>query len=107
MGPWCLTNISKPDHLTLLRRIRSFETMTVNQVFSNDGQVGKDYDIDRLPTKEARDRLLELELDDRDTISRLQIGGKQRLYGFREGSRFYAIWWDPDHKVWPSAKKNT
>ncbi|MFS8103699.1 hypothetical protein LFM09_41915 [Lentzea alba] len=106
-GPWCLTKITAEDHLTLLNRIRSIESMTVHQVFSGDGKTGKDYDIESLPTKAAQERLVELELDDRDRISRLQIGGKQRLYGFREASRFYAVWWDPEHEVYPSPKKHT
>jgi hypothetical protein len=104
---WCLTKINPADHRGLLDRIRAVESMTLHQVFSTDGKVGKDYELAALPNSDACRRLEELEYDDRDKISRLQISGAQRLYGFREGSRFYALWWDPNHEIWPSKLRNT
>ncbi|EWC59421.1 hypothetical protein UO65_5282 [Actinokineospora spheciospongiae] len=106
-GPWCLTSIDPTDHATLLDRIRGFESMRVQEVFFKGDEPGKGYPLDRLPSRQARDRLGELQLDDRDEISRLRISGKGRLYGFRERERFYALWWDPEHEVWPSRKKHT
>lgn len=103
---WCLTKITKTDHRTLLDRIASIEQMTVHAVFSQDGQIGKDYPLDGagLPNKDAQRRLHALQLDDLDRLSRLRIGGRQRLYGRRVGARFHALWWDPDHEIWPSAR---
>ena len=102
---WCLTKITESDHRDLLTHIRSFESMSVHEVFSTDGRVGMDYDIPDLPNGRALQRLADLDYDDRDQISRLRIGGKQRLYGFREGPRFYALWWDPEHEIWPTSKR--
>ncbi|HEY9390598.1 MAG TPA: hypothetical protein VIR27_12665 [Mycobacteriales bacterium] len=104
---WCLTKISPEDHLTLLSKVRELEKMTVNEVFFQTDGLGTDYDVVRLPTRYALDRLAELELDDEDKISRLRIAGKLRLYGFRQGTHFYALWWDPEHEIWPSSKKHT
>lgn len=104
---WCLTKISPADHRTLLERIKNVESMTVQEVFHRGDEPGKDYPLPNLPNKDALDRLRELTYDDRDQISRLRISGTGRLYGFREGVRFYALWWDPDHEVWPSKKKHT
>ncbi|WP_189209036.1 hypothetical protein [Actinokineospora fastidiosa] len=103
-GPWCLTKISQTDHRNLLSRIQSFETMTVREAFNHGEEPGKDYAIEDLPSKAARKRLEELTFDDRDHISRLRIGNLGRLYGFREGARFYALWWDPEHEIWPTKK---
>ncbi|WP_033439675.1 hypothetical protein [Saccharothrix sp. NRRL B-16314] len=103
-GPWCLTKISQADHRSLLSRIQSFETMTVREAFDQSEEPGKDYPIDRLPNRDARKRLEELTYDDRDEISRLRINGPGRLYGFREGTRFYALWWDPEHRIWPGKR---
>lgn len=51
----------------------------------------------------ARRRLRELELDDLDTeIFRFRDGGKKRLWGFDRDGIFYAVWWDPDHEVYPT-----
>jgi hypothetical protein len=62
----------------------------------------RDYPLDAggLPNRSAQRRLVELELDDLDRISRLRIGQRQRLYGVREGAHFYALWWDPQHEIW-------
>lgn len=79
--------------------------MTVNEVFHGGEEPGKDYVLADLPNKDALRRLTELTLDDRDEISRLRISNLGRLYGFRERERFYALWWDPKHRVWPSKKR--
>ncbi len=106
-GQWCLSQIS-PDALrTLLARIRSIETMTITEAFNNRDEPGKDYSIADLPSREAWERLVELEYDDEDQISRLRVTGRGRLYGFRRDERFYALWWDPEHAIYPSTKKNT
>lgn len=81
--------------------------MTVDEVFSQTNGLGKDYPIDKLPNRVAIDRLIELEYDDTDQISRLRVSGQGRLYGFRERERFYALWWDPQHEIYPSPKKHT
>jgi hypothetical protein len=31
------------------------------------------------------------------------MGARERLWGFRRGSVFHVVWWDPDHKVCPTA----
>lgn len=93
-------------HMKLLTYLGHLEKMTEREVF--DGVTGKDYGLDGgLPNGEANDRLLEIEMDDRDLISRLGIQGKPRLYGFRQAHEFWAVWWDPEHEIWPSQKRNT
>ncbi len=102
---WCLSKITPDAMRTLLARIRSIESMTVAEAFNNRDEPGKDYSIDDLPSKEARERLVELEYDDEDQISRLRVTGRGRLYGFRRDARFYALWWDPEHAIYPSPKE--
>lgn len=106
-SPWCLTGITQQDHLNLLRQVRDYETMTVHEVFAGLQQRGQKYPLESLPNSDALARLAEVKLDDRDEIVRLRITGEQRLYGFLEGQRFYALWWDPNHEIWPSKKKHT
>ncbi|MGH3830079.1 MAG: hypothetical protein ACRDRS_06435 [Pseudonocardiaceae bacterium] len=104
---WCLAKITPEEMLTLLGRIRSIETMTITEAFNYGDEPGKDYSIDDLPSKAARERLVELNYDDEDQISRLRVTGRGRLYGFRRDERFYALWWDPEHAIYPSQKKHT
>lgn len=54
--------------------------------------------------QEARQRLVELELDDQDRIFRFRMSNKRRLYGFIFGITFETVWYDAEHKICPSAK---
>jgi hypothetical protein len=104
---WCISKIRPDEMRTLFNRIRSIATMTVIEAFNYGDEPGKDYSIDDLPSRAARERLVELEYDDEDQISRLRVTGCGRLYGFRRDERFYALWWDPEHAIYPSRKKHT
>jgi hypothetical protein len=52
---------------------------------------------------EARRRLRVLNLEDFDTrLFRFRDGVKGRLWGFERDGIFYALWWDPNHRVYPT-----
>lgn len=55
---------------------------------------------------EAQDRIAELHLEEympSDQMFRFRNSGTARLWGFRAGSVFHVVWWDPDHKVCPTS----
>jgi hypothetical protein len=56
---------------------------------------------------EAQQRLLQLDLDDHDELFRFRLGNMERLWGVFVGGHhvFYPIWWDPDHRICPSAER--
>jgi hypothetical protein len=54
---------------------------------------------------DAQRRLVELQLDDFDQLFRFRLGNMERLWGVVEGGVFYPVWWDPQHKVCPSADR--
>ena len=56
--------------------------------------------------KEAKDRLLEIKLDDMEDIFRFRLGNKPRLYGFIIQHIFFVVWWDGDHRICPSDIQN-
>ena len=103
-APWGLASIQPADWPVIIDKLRNLETMTVHEVFAQSGNPGKDYDLAALPTRAATGRLHDLDLDDQDRVSRIRLGGKLRLYGFRHGNIFHILWWDPEHQVWPSKK---
>jgi hypothetical protein len=37
-----------------------------------------------------------------DEIFRFRLGSKRRLWGFRKERTFHVVWWDPEHKVYPT-----
>lgn len=76
-GPWGFTNADIVTVCDVLRKLASFETMTVAEVFHRGDEPGKDSQI------------------------------KRRSGGFLVGNIFHVVWWDPEHEVWPSQKKHT
>lgn len=56
---------------------------------------------------EASKRLQVLELDDWEELYSIRLNGKSRLWGLKESNIFWILWWDPNHEICPSYKKNT
>jgi hypothetical protein len=52
--------------------------------------------------KEAQDRWIELGLEAFDTFFRFRFGNKQRVWGFVVQHHFFFVWWDPEHKIYPT-----
>ena len=57
--------------------------------------------------KNAQQRLAQLQLDDYEELFSMRITGKQRIFGIRDRNIFHVLWWDPNHQVCLSHKKNT
>ncbi|WP_338664315.1 hypothetical protein VQH23_03935 [Pararoseomonas sp. SCSIO 73927] len=57
--------------------------------------------------KEARERLGEIGKADEDSLYSVRFTGRCRVWGIRRGVVFHLLWWDPQHSVYPVAKKNT
>lgn len=52
---------------------------------------------------EAKRRLDEIGLGDQEEIFRFRLSNKARLWGIILDRTFYPIWWDSDHKVYPTS----
>ena len=105
-GPWCLSKCGGDAGVReILNRLAGFESMSWVEIKSKTGShtVGAEGII-----KEARQRLTERNLDEwADHLTSLRMKGKERLWGFLRAGIFHALWWDPEHQVYPSKKKNT
>jgi hypothetical protein len=94
----------KPPHWTrLLRSLVSLEGLTwaklKEQCGGRGGGGGTNHHslaLDEL-CKDARDRLLELKLDECDVIFSLRLTNTLRIYGIREGRVLSLVWYDPNH----------
>ncbi|MFF5261438.1 hypothetical protein ACFY4C_21045 [Actinomadura viridis] len=106
-GPWGFGHVDGETLCWLMGRLGQFETMKINEIFSNSDYPGKHYEVESIPTTEALGRLTELQLGDMTKISCLRLQGEPRLYGFLLGNVFHVVWWDPKHEVWPSKLKHT
>lgn len=104
-GCWGWEKIEKRDQLLeIVEKLKNFETMTWGEIDSSN----KNHLIpcDKI-TREARDRLAQLKLDDMEDIYSIRLKSRERIWGKREIEAFYIIWWDPDHTVYPVSPKNT
>lgn len=102
-GPWCWGELGGDSLRSVLQRLKEFETMTWGEI------EGRDHHFVDVPgcCKKTRDRLVELRHDDADSLFSLRFTGKQRVFGIRDGQVLGILWWDPEHEVYPSAKKHT
>ena len=102
---WSEENHKTVPFTEIAGQMRSYESMTWGQI---RGRPKHDHPIQRYRIiTEAQNRLRELGLDDYDELWRFRFGGKLRLWGLRMGSVFHVLWWDPQHRVYPSPKKYT
>lgn len=57
-------------------------------------------------SKAAQERLRHLDQNE-ERVFRFRLSGTCRLWGFRSGSLFRVLWYDPEHKVYPVKKRHT
>ena len=102
---WGWKNISCADILIKIHgKLKNFETMYWYEIEKNN--MNHFMPIDKL-TKQAQNRLKELNIEDTDEMYSLHLGGKERIWGMRENEILKILWWDPDHTVYIVPKKHT
>jgi hypothetical protein len=104
-GPWCWTNMDGSVLGEVLERLKQFESMTWLEIERGTGSHFVE-DHSKL-CKQARDRLVEIEQDDTETLFSLRLAGRRRIWGIRDRGVLRFLWWDPEHEVYPSEKKHT
>ena len=88
----------------IVSKMVGFESMTWSQI----DQAGSHFLTPAKLSKEARDRLQKIKQDDgADQVYSFRLSGVERVIGIRTGREFWFLWWDPEHAVCPSMKKNT
>lgn len=114
-------HVNKASVEDLIEVISKFESKTINEIFhqrTDTAGTGKSYPID-VPENSARKRkefkqvcidarsILALKADDTINLARLRFSGTGRLWGYREERKFFILFWDPLHEIYPSEPKNT
>lgn len=103
-GPFAWTNLHDGHHhKSVIESLASLETMTEAEL----GQRGCHFIETPKLSKEARDRLAEIRLDDLDEVYSIRVTGKQRVFCVHREGTLDVLWFDPEHAVCPSEKKHT
>lgn len=103
-GPWGFESMSPGDVVELFEGLGKFESMTVGELAASDNHHFVEYgDMSQCPNPEPVRRLAE-HYQGADTVCRLRLSGKKRLYGIRQKHVFAILWWDPEHEIWPSQR---
>lgn len=102
-GPWCPKKLTGNDLVWLVDRLRDKEMMTWHEIEAD----GSHHIATERVISDARKRLREIRRDDLDRLWSMRLGGKERLWGVKNGDAFSILWWDPEHEICPSAKKHT
>ena len=110
---WGLSSNSQgyEDLSTLLLRLKDFEVKNWKQILSytsgrKNNTKNHAISINDLD-KEAKKRLEEIKLDDRDKLYSLSVTGKRRVWGTISDGIFFIVWYDTEHEVCPSKKRHT
>jgi len=95
---WGSIRNQHPCVLEVMAKLGSFSNMTWNDVYA-DRKIGHQVPVQSM-CPEAAKRLDQIS-NDYDELWELLIDGGGRLWGWKDGLYFYALWWDPDHQVYP------
>ena len=103
-GPFSCNGLDADDLSRLWERLRAFEKMNVSD-FKKDGS------YHAIPvsqtSKEAKNRLAEIQLDDIDTLYSFRITQTCRLWCMKHENIMSVLWWDKSHEVYLVGKKGT
>lgn len=84
-------------------RLKSLETMTWGQIPETGSHA---IEVASL-CKEAQDRLVQLGLEEYDSVYSIRLQGRPRLFGIKDRAMLRVLWWDPEHAICPAELKHT
>ncbi|WP_333309597.1 hypothetical protein [Microcoleus sp. N9_A2] len=87
-------------------KLTNFESMTWREILVDSKKQNHTVPINKL-SKLARERLSEINLDDLDELTSLRLSATERIWGILNQGVMELLWWDPNHEVYPTQKKNT
>ena len=107
---WCCIEVEQLFNSVIVK-LHDFETMEVKEM------IGKNMLHTYSPEviiKAAQKRLKELcnhsllpeDLSESE-LTAISLNNKQRIWGYLMRGTFYLLWWDPEHEIYPTKKRNT
>jgi len=105
-GPFTWDGIGGSKLIEIRKKLSNLESMTWSEILV-DGKTQYHHVEVRGLNKSAKDRLDKISQGDIDQIISLRLTGKERILGILHSFVLKILWWDPDHKAYPSNKKHT
>jgi hypothetical protein len=103
-GPFSWDALSHGEPFAeVVARLHEFERMNWDEIIKTGSHPISVSDCE----KSAKDRLAEIQQDDLDELMSFRISGKKRVWCIKDHNIMRILWWDPEHSVCPSEKKNT
>jgi hypothetical protein len=101
--PYGWHSIERDEMLIVIERLKSFETMTWQEVERSGSHWISCDEI----CKDAQGCLEEDWQGGAEQVFSLRMGGKPRVWGIIDERVFYILWFDPNHQICPAPKKHT
>jgi hypothetical protein len=104
--PYGWHEIKKEKLVEVCKKLGELEASTWSEIFVTRKKQNHSVSVAQL-SKEAKDRLKELKLDEHEELISLRLSGPERVWGYRYMGALTLLWWDPGHQVCPSLPRNT
>lgn len=103
-GAWGWGKVTACLLFKIINRLHDYEGMSWGELLK--GSHNHAMDIAKINTK-AKARLQKTKFPGAGVLHQLNFGKKERIWGVREGAIFHVLWWDQDHTVYKTQRKNT
>ncbi len=95
------------SNLSIVNQLKAYEGMTWSEISSSSGGKAKGngsnshfVSISNL-SREAKQRIIDINLGSEDVLYSLRLGSRKRLYGILNSRIFEIIWYDENHEIYP------
>ena len=100
-GPFGWSSVSADGMRKIQTSLKSYESMKWQDIDSKKSCGAIELrDVDA-KSRAARTRLVAIGYSQFETLYKLRVDTKSRIWGIRDRHVFQLLWWDPDHQVYP------
>lgn len=104
--PFGWDTVTRDDMTQIVRHLKGLESMTWSAILIGAKKYNHHCDVAGM-SREARACLDDDWQGGADEMLTMRLTNKKRVWGVLDGPIVHLLWWDPEHDVYPSLKKNT
>jgi hypothetical protein len=103
-SPYGWHELALAELVEVQQKLAMFESMTWNEIFVVAKNRNHPIPVSDLRCPEAR-KWMAKNMPDQETLWTLRLSGAERVWGVLSGGAYQVVFWDPQHLIYPSAKK--